>query len=235
MKSVIVIPSRLGSSRFPNKPLAKICGREMILRVCDQCSKTGYEVFVATPDDAILDLVSSNGYGAIMTTNCATGTDRVAQASELISADIFVNVQGDEPLVLPADILKDVICKETYYNTIVGSMCRLTRNADTIVKVVHNAGQLVYLTRVGTSKFAQCGLYAFTRKELEIFSSVEESEKQASLKRNESIELMRFVELGLPVRMVEISGSPAVDVPDDIKIITEVIQYGRGSESNWRG
>lgn len=226
-KVAVVIPSRLASTRFPNKPFAKINGKEMILHVCQRVFDAGFMPYVATPDDAILDLVERSGFSAIMTTDCQTGTDRVAQASELIDADIFINVQGDEPLVNAEDIWAVASCKKKHYNEVVGSMCKLTRNGTTKVKVIQNAGQLIDMTREGTARFAQCGLYAFNRKELEIYSGLSEEEKTISLKMHENIEIMRFIDLGYPVRMVEIAGSPAVDIKQDLDYIQEVINHGR--------
>ena len=225
MKVAIVIPSRMGSSRFPGKPLAKICDREMILHVCDRASQVA-ETYVATPDQCIADLVEKAGYNAILTGDHLTGTDRVAEAAESIEADIIVNVQGDEPLVKPEDIDKLVFTKEKYYNTVIGSMMLLGRNGPNIVKVIHNAGLLMGLTRTGTARFAQCGLYAFTKSELKAFASISEEEKIKSLKTHEDIEIMRFMEIGIPVKMAEVLGSPAVDCLDDIQIITEVIRHG---------
>lgn len=227
MKAVVIIPSRLESTRFPNKPLAKIFGREMILHVCDQVAETGLDLYVATPNEQIINLLEVNGYKGIMTTSCATGTDRVAQAAQLIDADIFINVQGDEPLVRKEDIWTVASSKKNHYNEVVGSMCRLTRNGPTIVKIIANAGRLIDATREGTGRFAQCGLYAFTKHELQLYSEMSEEEKGVSLKIHENVELMRFVDLGYPVRMVEIVGSPAVDIKSDIEYIQEVIRHGR--------
>jgi 3-deoxy-manno-octulosonate cytidylyltransferase (CMP-KDO synthetase) len=226
MRIIIIIPSRMGSSRFPGKPLAKINGLEMILHVCDRIYQTGYEFYVATPDDEIVNLVEEYGYEVIKTTkDCLTGTDRVAQAVEKLGADIIVNVQGDEPLVQLDDIDAIVKAKGYHYNEVIGSMSRLTRNGPNIVKVTQNAGMLMSLTRQGTGRFSQCGLYAFNHPELCLFNSMPESDKALSLLRNENIELMRFVELGYPVRMVEIAGSPAVDTEEDLKYIQEVSSW----------
>ena len=102
MNIKIIIPTRLNSSRFPKKPLAKIQHKEMILHVCDRASKV-YPVIVATPDTEIKELVEKHGYEAVLTSkDCLTGTDRVAEVAKYINADIYVNVQGDEPLIPPA-------------------------------------------------------------------------------------------------------------------------------------
>lgn len=109
MKVVIIIPARYGSSRLRGKPLYKILGREMVVRVADICSKVvGIKnLFVATDSKKISEVVNKAGFRTIMTSsNCLTGTDRVAEASIKVRAKIFINVQGDEPTINPNDIKK---------------------------------------------------------------------------------------------------------------------------------
>ena len=115
MKSVVIIPARYGSSRYKGKPLAKILGREMILRVADICSKAvgKKNTFVATDHAKIKNVVKNFGYNVIMTSKkCLTGTDRVAEAAKKISSDIYINVQGDEPTIDPNDIKKIIRAKQ---------------------------------------------------------------------------------------------------------------------------
>ena len=224
----IVIPSRLGSSRFPNKPLAMINGREMILHVCDRASKA-YPVVVATPDWQIAQLVRDSGYDAIITSkDCLTGTDRVAEVAEHIDADIFVNVQGDEPLILPKDIQHIVDIKKRMYNNIINGMSLLEQidNSQNVVKVHQQDGTLIGMTRVGEGQYKQCGLYAFNREELYQYQTLSTREKLKSLKEHENIEILRFIDLGIPVFMTLVNSTPAVDVPDDIKKVMEVIRNG---------
>jgi len=104
MKIVGIIPARMGSSRFPGKPLAPICGKPMIEHVYKRSamSKTLDELYVATCDSEIYDTVIKFGGKAIMTSDCHERcTDRIAEAVDNIEADIIVNIQGDEPLILP--------------------------------------------------------------------------------------------------------------------------------------
>ena len=118
-KTVIIIPARYGSSRYRGKPLVKILGRELVLRVADICAKTiGKDnVYIATDSKKIVNKVSQYNYKYVMTSrNCLTGTDRVAEAAKKISAKIFINVQGDEPLVNPKDIKKIIASKKKYFN-----------------------------------------------------------------------------------------------------------------------
>ena len=109
MKVAIIIPARYGSSRYEGKPLIKINNIPLVIRVIRKCIKAigKQSVFVATDDKRISTVVKDYGYNYIMTSKKnLTGTDRVAEASKKINADIIINVQGDEPLIKPKDILK---------------------------------------------------------------------------------------------------------------------------------
>ena len=221
---MIIIPARLGSTRFPNKPLAKILGKEMIVRVCEVCSGIS-ETWVAVPDKQLMKFVNSKGFKAVMTGQHCTGTDRVAEAINYINDDpdnIYINVQGDAPTVSAFDLLSLFIEKKKYPNHVIGTMCRKTHNNENVVKVVQNAGQLIYMTREGDAKYRQCGLYAFNRQELELFASV--SNKKEVQRKYENIELMRFIDIGYPVRMLEVEGGPEVDVPEDVEIVERFLK-----------
>lgn len=218
----------MGSSRFYGKPLAKINDKEMILHVCDHASQA-FPVLVATPDIEIYECAVSNGYDAIITSkDCLTGTDRVAEVAEHVNADIYVNVQGDEPLISSTDIQRIVDIKKMMYNKVINGMSLLERidNSQNVVKVHQHDGTLIGMTRVGEGQYKQCGLYAFNREELYQYQSLSAREKLKSLKEHESIEILRFLDLGIPVFMTLINSTPAVDVPDDIKKVMEVIRNG---------
>ena len=107
MKVAIIIPARYGSSRYEGKPLIKINNIPLVIRVIRKCIKAigKQSVFVATDDKRISTVVKDYGYKYIMTSKKnLTGTDRVAEASKKINADIIINVQGDEPLIKRKDI-----------------------------------------------------------------------------------------------------------------------------------
>lgn len=104
---IVIIPARYASTRFPGKPLAKICGTEMIVRVCRSVSKTGVKCLVATDDRRIYDTVESAGFRAVMTSpDHHSGTDRVFEAycASKSDAKVIINVQGDEPFIDPGQI-----------------------------------------------------------------------------------------------------------------------------------
>ena len=102
MKVTVIIPARYASSRFPGKPLALISGKPMVWHVYERASKASLvdEVFVATEDHRVEECVKNFDGKVVMTSsNHQSGTDRMAEVAKNISSDIFINVQGDEPLV----------------------------------------------------------------------------------------------------------------------------------------
>ena len=232
MKTVICIPSRLGSSRFPLKPFAVIDGEIMLHRVINQCKQTLLPVYVLTPDQEIVDRAQEAGVRAELTSSLhMTGTDRLAEFAKRHEFDVYINVQGDEPLINPVDILAIAQKKQMFYNDVIGSMHRAdfrdVGNNNT-VKVIENAGQLIGLTRKGESRYTQSGLYAFNRQELLDYGAY--PDKSGALDRNENIELMRFCEMGRSVKMIVVDKGIAVDIPEDIKSVEEVLKNGERSE-----
>ena len=108
MRSCVVIPARYKSTRFPGKPLVKLLGKPMILWVAELSAQAlgKSNVYVATDNTLIEEEVKKSGFNTVLTSSDAlTGTDRIAEASNKIESDIFINVQGDEPLINPMDIL----------------------------------------------------------------------------------------------------------------------------------
>lgn len=234
MRSVVLIPARYGSSRYPGKPLVNLLDKPMILWVAELAAKAvGNEnVYIATEDQRIAHVVEKGGYQSVMTSDDAlTGTDRLAQAAEQINADIYINVQGDEPLVNPADILKIRDAKLETPNQIINGFSWVDKVEDphsvNIPKVITNEqNQLIYMSRVALPGYKdekcapkkykkQVCIYAFTQDELRAFRAFG---RKSELEHSEDIEILRFLELGKTIRMVETQpGSLAVDVPDDVK------------------
>ena len=236
-KVAVVIPARYKSSRFPGKPLAKIKGKEMILWVAGIAEiAVGLEnVYVATENEEIVDVVKSYGYKVILTSDsCLTGTDRVAEAAMEIDADIIINIQGDEPLLNPDDIKKVIEYKSHYPDHVINCMANLTKYEDVknkkIPKVITNLeDELIYMSRNpipgtktgnGSNPKKQVCIYAFNREHLQSFSS----NKKTPLEAQEDIEIIRFLEMGQKVKMVMLDNvSHAVDYPEDIKIVEDLL------------
>jgi len=236
-EACVLIPARYSSSRFPGKPLAEIHGRPLILWVADIATKAvGLKhVYVATDDIRIYRLISDHGYTAIMTSHQAmTGTDRVAEAAKhLDNYKIIINLQGDEPLVDPQDVLNCIRLKKLYPDEIINAYYPIDSldellSANTPKVVFDSSHRLLYMSRsvIPGSKEPipealpqgrynkQVCIYGFSRKELDLFSSCP---RKSPLEKEEDIEILRFLELDYPVRLYPaLSSSAAVDVPGDI-------------------
>lgn len=242
MRAVIVIPARMKSTRFPAKPLVPLMGKPMVLHVAALSAEClGREnTYVATDSLQIKDVVEAAGFQAVMTSEEAlTGTDRVAEAAESIDADIFINVQGDEPLVWPSDINRVLEAKEQSLGVVTNGVVRMSNEEDplsaNIPKVaMREDGYLVYMSRLPIpgvkdeknkpflGYYKQICIYAFTFEELKAFRGYE---RRGELEFYEDIEILRFFELGIPIKMVELEGaSLAVDVPADVALVEEQLR-----------
>ena len=240
-KSVsIVIPARYKSSRFPGKPIVDIDGTPMIIRVADIASKVvpKENIYIATEDERIAKVVDDYDYKVILTSdNCLTGTDRVCEAAQEIDSDIIVNIQGDEPLLDPDDIQKVIDEKLKYPDSVINCMSRFdsteapNRNIPKVVANFNN--DLVYMsrsaipgTKEGHSKLVhkQVCIYAFTKDELDKFYQYGLKNGKTPLEWSEDIEILRFVELGVNVKMVETFGTTqAVDIKEDVDKVLEIL------------
>ena len=188
LKSCVIIPARYKSSRFPGKPLVKLLGKPMIIWVAELSSKAvgKSNVYVATDDFKIQQEVKRYNFNTIMTSSKAlTGTDRLAEASYKVKADIYINVQGDEPLVKPRDILKILGAKIKNMNAVINGFCWISKkdNPRDINKpklITNEKNELVYMSRLPIPGFKekkskplkykkQVCIYAFTKQELKIF------------------------------------------------------------------
>tara|TARA_B100000787_G_scaffold167862_1_gene155437 strand:+ start:32210 stop:32959 length:750 start_codon:yes stop_codon:yes gene_type:complete len=231
MKIIIVIPARMKSKRFHGKPLKKILGIPMIIRVAQICEKVTNKknIYIATDSKKISSLVKENRFSPIITSKKSlTGTDRVAEVSSKIKADIYINVQGDEPLVSPQDIKKIIEAKIKNKNKIICGYSEISKDikakSNSIPKVVMNEkNELIYISRSlipGSKKKLtkynkQVCIYAFNKEELNLFKNFKRKSKIEYL---EDIEILRFYELNKKILMVKTSGdSIAVDYPNDIK------------------
>ena len=210
----------------------------MILHVAEKAEQAvGKEnVYIATENQNISKVVKSAGYKVVLTSdNCLTGTDRVAEAAQEIKADIFINVQGDEPMIDPNDILKVIKAKQANPKYVINCMSDLHPNEDIndkkIPKIICDLrGNLLYSsrnaipgTKEGNSKDVkkQVCIYGFSKNQLNKFKS----NIKTPLESQEDIEILRFIENGIPVKMVKVNKvSYAVDYPDDIKVI-ENLKY----------
>ena len=241
MKVVALIPARLASTRFPEKPLALILGKPMILWVCELTSKAvGREfTYVATDSERIATVVRNAGFQAVMTQpEALTGTDRIAEAIQAIKADVFINVQGDEPMLDPTSIAKVIEAAKQYPDTVINGYAPIPDEEDptnvNIPKcVIALDGRFLYMSRAAVPAYKvkdkrqkvyykQVCIYAFTRKQLEAYTSAKE---KAPCETSEDIEILRFLDMGFEVRMVKLPGQTlAVDEPGDVKKVEDALR-----------
>ena len=240
-KSCVIIPARYNSSRFPSKPLIKLLNQSMIIWVANIASvAVGKEnVFIATDDKRIAEEVNNSGFKSIMTNpNHLTGTDRTAEAASMIDYDIYVNVQGDEPLRDPMDILECIRIKKQKPNSVVNGFCWMASHEDpaniNIPKVVTtDLGKLIYMSRNSIPGHKdevnkperykkQVCIYGFNKSQLEKFSS---NKYKTEIEKSEDIEILRFLELDEEIYMFECKpGSLAIDVPNDVFLVEQALK-----------
>ncbi len=233
MTTLAVIPARYASTRFPGKPLAAIAGKPMIVHVWERVARAGLvdAAVVATEDERIAELCHAHGMAVEMTAaDHATGTDRLAEVAARREADIYVNVQGDEPLIAPAAIDAVARClAEARPRGIQVSTAYIpgtTPEQDasrSVVKLVPTlTGEVLAFSRLPVPfdfqenplRNVHVGLYGFTRAALAGFAAWE----RGPAERAEGIELLRFLEHGWRIACVPIApGSMGVDHPEDIQ------------------
>jgi len=229
---LLIIPARLNSTRLPNKPLLKINGKEVLKHVYDRCKLACHKdsIYIATPDRKIADFCSLNNMKFIMTSRkCLTGTDRIIEISKKIKKDFYINVQGDEIFISPKSI-KKIINKIKFYkdNYIVNGFTEIKDEKEfrslSVPKVVMDKENfLMYISR-GTiplnkdnkkNKYSmkQVCIYGYPHKLLNKITLNIKSKNE----KYEDIEILRFLENGIKVKMIKTEGSKiAIDTPSDV-------------------
>ncbi len=242
MKIVAIIPARMGSTRLPGKPLSPILGRPMIEHVyrrtamCTALDK----VFVATCDKEIFETVEAFGGKAIMTSpSHQRASDRVAEAAADMDGDVIVMVQGDEPMTVP-DMIEESLAPFLGGDEEVACVNLTARiknqkefeDPNTIKVVMDRDGFALYMSREPIPTlhlqdfnqiptFKQVCVIPFTTAALQEFIRLDPTPLEVA----ESIDMMRFIEHGHKVKMVETSFSThAVDNPDDLELVEELLR-----------
>ncbi len=242
MEAIIVIPARYASSRLPGKPLADINGKPMIQHVYERASQVqeASTVVVATDDQRVYDAVLGFGGRALMTSGShASGTDRLVEVMRQLSADLYINIQGDEPLIRPADISKLVQMMSTA-DVDVGTLCHSidaeeSLNPNSVKLVQASNGDVLYFSRSPIpypreKSFARyskhVGVYAYRRNVLERYSQLAEP----MLEKAESLEQLRLLSAGFRIRVLEVEESgPGVDTPACLNRVRAIMKGGRDS------
>ncbi len=231
-----VIPARLEATRLPRKPLRAICGRPMIEWVYRRArqAKSLDMLLVATDSEEIRTACEKMGIPARMTSrDCRSGTDRVVEVMGRELADVYVNIQGDEPMVTAEHL--DLMLRpfregpETHVSTLkVAITPEQARDANNVKVVTDRSGRALYFSRAliphdrensgRIQYFKHLGLYAYSPQALEQFSKLPPSE----LEQHEKLEQLRFLEEGVPIRVVETSQDTiGVDSEEDLKRVEE--------------
>src|SRR5580692_12293011 len=239
---LVVIPARYASNRFPGKPLAPIADKPMIQHVVERVRHASLpaRVLVATEDDRIKSAVEAFGAEAILTRpDHRTGTDRIAEVATHVQADIYINVQGDEPLIDPGTIDSVAAAMAADDSIQLVTPCAaITLPGEimdpNIVKVVQDFdGQALYFSRapvpwvrdtgdrVAARHWKHIGLYGYLREALLEFPTLPPGE----LERIEQLEQLRWLENGFHMHVVEKTyNAVSVDVPADIQKVEKLLQ-----------
>lgn len=231
---VIVIPARLKSTRLPRKPLADICGKPMILHTYERANEATSEnnIYIATDSNEIMKLCDSVGVNCILTSEkCLTGTDRIAEFSKKIKAKVYINLQGDEPIMSKDNIVRmiEAGCKDP--DKIINGWASINNKSEFVSRnipkvVIKDNGDLMYMSRspIPGNKLnqfveakKQICIYSFPKKALDFLSN---NPQKSSTENIEDIEILRFLELGWDIKMIELSGeSIAVDTTKDLELV----------------
>jgi 3-deoxy-manno-octulosonate cytidylyltransferase (CMP-KDO synthetase) len=236
MKAIAIVPARLASTRLPRKMLREIAGKPLIGLVYEAVRSSSLlaEVIVATDSEEIMEVCRMQGWKAQITSSAhRSGTERVHEVSKSVLADVYVNVQGDEPLVRAEHIatLLDVMKNPS---VLVGTVMTPAGTADVsnpnAVKVVADLyGQALYFSRAtipfdrdstNPRYYKHLGLYAYRKAALDRFVSLPES----ALEQNERLEQLRFLENGIPIYVGETPyDTVGVDTEEDLQRVTEIL------------
>lgn len=245
-RCVGVIPARYGSTRFPGKPLADVAGKPMIQRVYERCVLAASldDVIVATDDQRIYDVCAEFGARVYMTAaEHPSGSDRVAEIATLVGGDVFINIQGDEPLIPPAAIdalvgaFNDAgVMMATLAEPLPSEASEPLLSPSTCKVVLDREGNALYFSRAvipyrrnvraATPFYRHVGIYGYTRDFLLLFTTLAPTPLEAA----EGLEMLRALEHGFKIRVVTGKyASRGVDTPEDLAaVVASYLQEENG-------
>ena len=237
MRIIGIIPARYDSSRFPGKPLADICGKPMIWWVYHQVKKVQAidEVYVATDDDRIKDVCDQNGICAVMTSKShKTSTERAFEVAKTVEADLYIVINGDEPLIDP-NVIARIIPDEEPEGMYVGNlMTKIETPAEVVdftnIKVVTDVdGNALFFSRspipypkasLDYDYYKHVGVLIYNYEALEFFATTPRGNNEAI----EDVNELRFLDHGIKIRMTEVyAHSLSVDTPKDLEYVKKEI------------
>ena len=242
---VIVIPARYNSTRLPGKPLADILGKPMVQHVYEKALQVphAHAVLVATDDIRVADAVRNFGGQCVMTSSDhPSGTDRLTEVMAQVDADIYINLQGDEPLVRPADIssLADGMWADPLVQ--VGTLCHAISTKEAanpnIVKMVQAGnGDALYFSRApipyqrdddgSEARYLKhVGVYAYRREVLAAYANL----PKPMIEQAEKLEQLRLLSAGFRIRSFKVATTgPGVDTPECLEQV-RALMAGREPE-----
>jgi 3-deoxy-manno-octulosonate cytidylyltransferase (CMP-KDO synthetase) len=238
MKTIAVIPARLASTRLPRKMLRQIAGKPLVGWTYEAVHSSPLlaDVIVATDSEEILEACRTHGWKAQMTLPThRSGTERVHEISKSIEAEVYVNVQGDEPLVRPVQIatLLEVMKDQSVQVGTVKTLCSREEisNPNAVKVVTGPDGRALYFSRAtipfdrdasGSRYFKHLGLYAYRKSALDLFVSQPES----ALEKTERLEQLRFLENGVAIYVGETPyDSVGVDTEEDMQRVADILKH----------
>jgi 3-deoxy-manno-octulosonate cytidylyltransferase (CMP-KDO synthetase) len=238
MNVIAVIPARLASTRLPRKMLREIAGVPLlawVYRGVQRCSSLD-QVVVATDSDEIMRFCEQQGFVVRMTSAAhRSGTERVHEISKAEAADVYLNIQGDEPLTRPEHIesLIAVMQAGAEVGTLKTPATEIDVDNPSAVKVVTDAaGRALYFSRatiphdrdgVGPRYYKHLGFYGYRKQALDKFVEWPES----SLERSERLEQLRFLENGIPIHVAETPfDTVGIDTEEDVLRVEEMMRSG---------
>lgn len=238
MRIIAIIPARLASTRLPRKILRPIAGKPMLAHVYEAAKRSPLleEVIIATDSDEILEVAQSNGWQAQMTSaEHRSGTERVYEVAQRVKADVYVNLQGDEPLARPehfAALLRRMNHPEILVSTI-KTPCPAhdVQNPSAVKVVTDKSDRALYFSRstipfnrdqrAPVAYFKHLGFYAYRKSALDRFCNLPES----TLEQAERLEQLRFLENGMDIYVEETPfDTVGVDTEEDLLRAEEIIK-----------
>jgi 3-deoxy-manno-octulosonate cytidylyltransferase (CMP-KDO synthetase) len=250
LKTVVIIPARLGSSRLPNKVILDICGKPMVQYVYEAAKKAKNiaDVYIATDSSEVEEKCKAFTSNIIMTSKeHESGTDRLAEAIKSIECDNVINVQGDEPLIdheLISELANILECRES---EMVSAMHKIEtteelKSPNAVKVTIDSFSNALYFSRSiiphhrdnwdallnhhvtipePLKFFKHIGIYGYTKEFLQSYAGME----QTYLEKLEKLEQLRVLENGFKIKMIETEYVPVgVDVQEDLEKVRELMQ-----------
>jgi 3-deoxy-manno-octulosonate cytidylyltransferase (CMP-KDO synthetase) len=236
--AIAIIPARLGSTRLARKVLREIAGKPMIAHVYESAKKSRLlqDVIIATDSDEVIEIARRNGWNAQVTSAAhGSGTDRIHEVAQRVAADVYVNIQGDLPMVRPEHIealLNPMRRPEVMVSTI-KTLCNAgeINNPNAVKVVTDKNGRALYFSRStipfdrdktgAIQYFKHLGIYAYRRPALDQFCGLPESKLEAA----ERLEQLRLLENGIDIFVEETPfGTVEVDTEEDLRRVEAMLK-----------